>query len=73
MKAVSAAAVGAILGASVILGRLAIGDWFTGGVGLLSAIVLFRWRVPPPAVVAVGALAGLVAFHWLRPTWLMVR
>jgi len=73
VKAVSAAAVGAILGASVVLARLAIGDWFTVGVASLSGFVLFRWQVPAPLLVAIAAVAGLVGFYWLRPTWLVVR
>jgi len=68
VRAVSAAAVGAILGASVVLARLAIG--FTIGVASLSAFVLFRWHVPAPLLVAIAAITGLVAFYWLRPTWL---
>jgi len=73
VKAVSAAAVGAILGASAVLARLAIGDWFTVGVASLSGFVLFRWQVPAPLLVAIAAVAGLVGFYWLRPTWLVVR
>src|SRR6266851_3883449 len=67
VRAVSAAAVGAILGASIVLARLAIGDWFTVGVASLSGFILFRWKAPPPLLVASAAAAGLVAFYWLRP------
>lgn len=73
VRAVSAAAVGAILGASVVLARLAIGDWFTVGVASLSGFVLFRWQVPAPLLVGIAAAAGLIAFYSLRPTWLLVR
>jgi chromate transporter len=73
VRAVSAAAVGAILGASIVLARLAIGDWFTAGVAAIRATALFRWRVPPPLRVGIAAAAGLVAFYGLRPTWLPIR
>jgi chromate transporter len=73
VKGVSAAAVGAIFGAGVILGRLAIGDVFTAIVGVAAAIALFWWHVPAPKLVAMAAAAGLAAFSWLRPTWLLVR
>lgn len=74
VKAVSAAAVGAILGASVVLARLAIGDWFTVSIASLSGFVLFRWHVPVPLLVGIAAAAaGLVAFYALRPTWVLIR
>jgi len=73
VKAVSAAAVGAILGASVVLARLAIGDWFTVGIASLSGFVLFRWHVPAPLLVGIAAAAGLVAFYSLRPAWVLIR
>src|SRR4029434_5961768 len=41
VKGAYAAAIGAILGASVLLGRIAIGDWLTALVGLGSLVVLF--------------------------------
>ena len=65
--------VGAILGASVVLARLAIGDWFTVGITSLSGFVLFRWRVPAPLLVGIADAAGLVAFYSLRPTWVLIR
>ena len=73
VKAVSAAAIGAILGASIVLARLAIGDTFTATVAVTSAILLFRWRVAPPLLVAASAAAGLMAFSWLRPVWVLAR
>ena len=73
VKAVSAAAIGAILGAAIVLARLAIGDTFTATVAVTSAILLFRWRVAPPLLVAAAAAAGLIAFYWLRPVWVLAR
>lgn len=68
-----AAAIGTILGACVLLGRIAIGDWLTALVALLSLIVLFRWKVSNPVLVAATAIIGLIAFPLLQPTWVFVK
>jgi len=73
IKGAYAAAIGTILGASVLLGRIAIGDWFTAAVGLVALVVLFRWKVSNPLLIAAAAAAGLVAFPLLHPGWVMVR
>jgi len=68
-----AAAIGTILGATMLLGRIAIGDWLTALVALASLVVLFRWKVSNPLLIAVAAAVGLVAYPLLRPEWLFVR
>lgn len=68
-----AAAIGTILGACVLLGRIAIGDWLTVLVALLSLIVLFRWKVSNPVLVAATAVIGLIAFPLLQPTWVFLK
>src|SRR5262245_27636468 len=68
-----AAAIGTILGACVLLGRIAIGDWLTALVTLTSLVVLFRWKVSNPLLIAVAAAIGLVAFPLLQPTWVFVK
>jgi chromate transporter len=73
IKGAYAAAIGTILGASVMLGRIAIGDWFTVIVGLLSLAALFRWKVSNPLLMAVTAALGYVAFAILHPTWVMIQ
>jgi chromate transporter len=73
VKGAYAAAIGTILGACVLLGRIAIGDWLTALVALVSLIVLFRWKVSNPALVAVTAIIGLIAFPLLQPSWVFVR
>jgi chromate transporter len=55
------------------LGKIAIGDWLTAVVGLASLGVLFKWKVPNPALMAATALIGLMAFPLLQPTWVMVK
>jgi chromate transporter len=73
IKGAYAAAIGTILGACVLLGRIAIGDWLTALVALVSLIVLFRWKVSNPLLVAAAAVVGLIAFPLLRPEWIFVR
>ena len=68
-----AAAIGTILGACVLLGRIAVGDWLTALVALGSLVVLFRWKVSNPLLVAATAIIGLVAFPLLKPEWVFVK
>jgi chromate transporter len=73
VKGAYAAAIGTILGASVLLGRIAIGDWLTALVAGLSLAALFRWKVNNPMLVAITALIGMVAFPLIQPTWVFVK
>jgi chromate transporter len=73
VKGAYAAAIGTILGACVLLGRIAIGDWLTILVGVAALVALFRWKVSNPLLMAVTALVGLVAFPLLHPAWVMVK
>lgn len=73
IKGAYAAAIGTILGACVLLGKIAIGDWLTALVALASLVVLFRWKVSNPILVGAAALVGLVAFPLLQPTWVFVK
>jgi len=73
IKGAYAAAIGTILGACVLLGKIAIGDWLTALVALGSLVVLFRWKVSNPWLVAATAIIGLIAFPLLRPEWVFVK
>ena len=73
VKGAYAAAIGTILGACILLGRIAIGDWLTALVALLSLVVLTRWKVSNPVLVAAAAVIGLIAFPLLKPTWVFVK
>jgi chromate transporter len=73
VKGAYAAAIGTILGACILLGKIAIGDWLTIALGVLSLIVLFRWKVSNPALIAVTAVVGLIAYPILQPAWVMVH
>src|SRR5262245_690697 len=68
VKGAYAAAIGTILGACVLLGKIAIGDWLTALIGVASLAVLFRWKVSNPALIAATAVVGLIAFPILEPT-----
>jgi chromate transporter len=73
VKGAYAAAIGTILGACILLGRIAIGDWLTVAIGLGSLAVLFRWQLSNPLLYAATAVIGLIAYPLLQPTWVMVR
>jgi chromate transporter len=73
VKGAYAAAIGTILGACILLGKIAIGDWLTALIGIASLAVLFRWKVNNPLLIAATAVIGLIAFPLLQPTWVMVK
>jgi chromate transporter len=58
---VTAAAIGAIAGAVVVIGQRSITDWITAVLALVTAAVLWRFKkVQEPLIVLVAALIGLV-------------
>jgi len=60
---VTAAAVGAITGAVIVLGQRSITDGVTAGLALAAAGALWRFKkLPEPVIVLVAALVG-VAIH----------
>ena len=63
VRGVTAAATGAIAGAVIVLARRSIYDVPTFAIAIVSLAVLFRWKVPEPAVICCAAIAGLL----LRP------
>jgi chromate transporter len=73
VKGAYAAAIGTILGASVLLGKIAIGDWLTALIALASLLILFRWKVSNPILIAATAVVGIIAFPILRPDWVFVK
>jgi chromate transporter len=73
IKGAYAAAIGTILGACILLARIAIGDWLTALVALASLLVLFRFKASNPALVAATAVVGLIAYPILEPTWVFVK
>ena len=60
---VTAAAIGAITGAAIVIGQRSITDLPTAALALITVGVLWRFKkVPEPVVVVVAALAGLVLY-----------
>jgi chromate transporter len=73
VKGAYAAAIGTILGACILLGRIAIGDWVTALIGIVSLGLLFRWKISNPLLIAATAVVGLIAFPLLQPGWVLVK
>lgn len=73
VKGAFAAAIGTILGASLLLGKIAIGDWLTALIVIGCLAVLFRFKVSNPLLIGVTALIGLIAFPVLQPAWVLVQ
>jgi chromate transporter len=73
VKGTYGAAIGTILGACVLLARIAIGDWLTALIAVGSLTVLFRWKVSNPLLIGATALIGLMAFPLLHPSWAMLQ
>ena len=66
VRGVTAAATGAIAGAVVVLARRSVYDLPTMAICAVSLAVLFRWKVPEPALIASAAVAGLLLHHTTR-------
>ena len=61
MDGVTAAAIGAICGAVVVLGRRSIIDWPTALIAVITLVILLRFKkVPEPLIVVAAAIVGLV-------------
>jgi len=73
VKGAYAAAIGTILGACILLGKIAIGDWLTAAIGAASLAVLFRWKINNPILIAATAVIGLISYPLLQPAWVMVK
>ncbi len=63
VKGATAAASGAIAGATVILGEGSIIDMPTAAICIVSLVIIWRWKPPEPALVAVAAVIGLILYH----------
>lgn len=73
VKGAYGAAIGTILGACVLLGKIAIGDWLTALIAAGSLVLLFRFKIINPLLIGATAVIGLIAFPLLQPAWVMVR
>ncbi|HEV8211742.1 MAG TPA: chromate transporter [Vicinamibacterales bacterium] len=58
---VTAAAIGAIAGAVVVIGQRSITDWITAALAVVTAALLWRYKkLPEPVIVVAAALIGLL-------------
>src|SRR5262249_55763059 len=73
VKGAFAAAIGTILGACFLLGKIAIGDWLTAIIAAVSLAVLFPFKINNPLLIGATAVVGLVAFPILQPAWVFVQ
>jgi chromate transporter len=62
VQGVTAAATGAIAGAVVVLGRHSIHDYWTAGIGVATFLLLMKWKIPEPLIIAISGLLG-IAIH----------
>lgn len=65
VRGVTAAAAGAIAGASFVLARRAIVDGPTLAIGLAALAIAWRFKVPEPVLIAASGLVGMLIF-WIR-------
>lgn len=66
---VTAAAIGAIIGAVIVIGQRSIGDWVTACMAAGTAALLLRFKkLPEPVVVLAAALLGLVVYPLMHTT-----
>lgn len=63
VQGVTAAATGAIAGAVVVLGRHSIHDYWTAGIAVVTFLILMKWKIPEPFIIAVSGLLG-IAIHF---------
>ena len=69
VNGVTAAAIGAITGAVIVIGQRSITDWATAALALVTVAVLWRFKkTPEPLVVFVAALLGLVLYPLMNHT-----
>jgi chromate transporter len=60
VQGVTAAATGAIAGAVVVLGRHSIQDQSTAAIAVVTLLILTKWKIPEPLLIALAGMAGIV-------------
>ncbi|MBA3914708.1 MAG: chromate efflux transporter [Acidobacteriales bacterium] len=63
VRGITAAATGAIAGAVIVLARRSIVDLPTLLIAAISLLVLMKWKIPEPVIIAIAAVAGLLLHH----------
>jgi chromate transporter len=59
VQGVTAAATGAIAGAVIVLGRHSIRDYWTLGITILTLLLLMKWKIPEPLIIAAAGCLGI--------------
>ncbi len=62
VKGATAAAAGAIGGATIVLTRGAVIDWATAGIAAAGVLFVWRFRDREPVLILLSALAGLILY-----------
>jgi chromate transporter len=66
---VTAAAIGAITGAVIVIGERSITDWVTAALAIVTAALLWRFKkLPEPLIVVAAALIGLLVHPLMTRT-----
>jgi chromate transporter len=60
VQGVTAAATGAIAGATIVLARRSVTDVPTILIAIISLLLLFKWKIPEPLLISAAAVAGLI-------------
>lgn len=60
VQGVTAAATGAIAGATIVLARRSVTDGPTILIAGISLLLLFKWKIPEPLLISGAAIAGLL-------------
>jgi chromate transporter len=60
VQGVTAAATGAIAGATIVLARRSVTDIPTILIAVTSLLLLFKWKIPEPLLIFAAAIAGLL-------------
>lgn len=61
MEGVTAAGIGSIAGAVIVIGQRSISDWITAALAIATAAILWRFKkLPEPVIVVAAAAIGLV-------------
>ncbi len=63
VSGVTAAATGAITGAVVVLSRRSIHDATTAIIAGATLLILSRWKIPEPLLIATAGAIGLLVYH----------
>ncbi|HEX7960735.1 MAG TPA: chromate efflux transporter [Terriglobales bacterium] len=59
VQGVTAAAIGAIAGAVVVLARHSVRDLWTWGIAATTFLVLAKWKIPEPVIIVLAGVLGL--------------